>query len=83
MNIGQPAFGLLAPNSDFLIALLLHGAVVGSLGEAEVVVGDTGRHGHGLALLLLLLPGLSGRGGLHATIQFPARAVGAVQVGID
>ena len=80
MNIGQPAFGLLAPNSDFLIALLLHGAVVGSLGEAEVVVGDTGRHGHGLALLL---PGLSGRGGLHATIQFPARAVGTIQVGID
>ncbi len=36
------------------LALLLHGAVVGSLWEAEIVVHDPGRP-HGMLLLLLLL----------------------------
>ena len=63
-----------AVDADVVVLLLLHGAVVGRLGEAEVVVG------HPLA------PRCGDGGGGHrprgaGLVQLSARAVRAVEVG--
>ena len=63
-----------AVDADAVVLLLLHGAVVGRLGEAEVVVGPplAPRHSGG---------GHRPRGA--GLVQLPARAVRAVEVGAD
>ena len=64
-------------DADVVVLLLLHGAVVGGLGEAEVVVR------HPLAAERAGLGSGGDRPGEAALVELAARAVGAVEVGAD
>ena len=65
-------------DADVVVLLLLHGAVVGGLGEAEVVV----RHPLAAEGAFGYLAG-GERPGEAALVELAARAVGAVEVGAD
>ena len=64
-----------AVDPHIVVLLLLHGAVVGGLGKAEVVVRDP--------LTAKVTNCCRDRPGGSGLVELAARAVGAVEVGVD